>query len=366
MDEAQDPGRSTYIPGLTGVRALAVLGVFAIHLGWIGHLPARVRQAYSPGGVPLPVLTFFVLSGYLICHLVLREEARTGRFSVSGFYRRRLLRIAPCYSVFLLAVGLLGAVGTITLDRHHYLLSWLYLGNATDYGHYDRVLAHTWSLAVEEHFYLVLPFVMVVVSGRRRLPLFVVALVGCSIARHRLLGSTLVEDYPVVRFSVPAADAILAGCCAALAADVQRLRSLPALPAVGAGLVLVAVPGLMPAADQSAAYVASVLGVLLLLCSLIARPHAAVVRALEVPVLRGVGTLSYGLYVWQGLFLRNGPSDPEWVLQRFPWNVVGAGACATASYFLVERPFLRLKNARSSAVPPSGGEPGGADITAPA
>lgn len=335
-----------YIPGLDGVRALSVLGVFAIHLGWVGELPERLQRVASPAGAPLPVVSFFVLSGFLITTLMLREEERTGRIDLVAFYQRRFLRIVPCLVLFLAVLALLAVTDRITMVWRHFVFAALYLGNAIDYTRYDRTLAHTWSLAVEEHFYLVFPLLMVLLPRRVRVFAVVVLLVACTPVRVLLFDGGLVDRYAVGRFSVPAADAILLGCAGAFAwrsgaGVLARLARAHWVPVVA--VALLAVPAIAPASAVDLAYTPWLLGLSLALARLVVRPTSAVVRSLEWRPLRAIGIISYGLYVWQGLFLRNGPSAPQLVLQRAPWSVLAAFAAAVASYLIVERPALRHK-----------------------
>ena len=320
--------------------------MFAIHLGWVARLPQRLVIVTGPAGSPLPVVLFFVLSGFLITTLMLREEERFGRIDLSAFYARRARRIMPCMVVFLTVLGALAASGRITMVWRHYVLAWLYLGNAVDFTHYERTLAHTWSLAVEEHFYLVFPVLMATLPRRWRVPVIAALAAACTPLRVALAHSSLVGRYPVSRFSLPAADAILVGALGAYAWRTHRARAVSVLtrwwmPLLVAGLI--AVPALLPARFDAWTYVPWVVGLALLLGLVVARPASRVVRALEWAPLRALGLISYGLYVWQGLFLRNGPAAPELLVQHPGLSVLATFAAATASYVLVERRVLARK-----------------------
>src|SRR5262249_3988573 len=145
------------IPGLDGVRALAVLAVLVYHS----------HAAWLPGGF-LGVDVFFVVSGFLITRLLLDEYARTGRIRPGAFYLRRARGLSPAVGVLVLAIALagllvwrgrpgLGADLTATLG---YAANWWFIA-----GHHSYFLAsgppspvqHLWSLAVEEQFYLLWP-----------------------------------------------------------------------------------------------------------------------------------------------------------------------------------------------------------------
>src|SRR5580698_3333023 len=154
-------GGQRYLPGLDGLRALAVLAVVAYHvgLGWV------------PGGL-LGVGVFFTLSGYLITDLLLGQFARTGSLQLLDFWFRRARRLLPALFVMLAVViawvalldraqlaGLRGAVAASVT----YVSNWYLIGEHTSY--FARFgppspLGHLWSLAVEEQFYLIWPWLL--------------------------------------------------------------------------------------------------------------------------------------------------------------------------------------------------------------
>jgi peptidoglycan/LPS O-acetylase OafA/YrhL len=139
------------IDSLDGLRALAVLLVF------VGH----VDQRGLPGGY-VGVEVFFVISGYLITALLLHEQRRTGAISLRHFYVRRMLRLWPALLLFVVVVAPISALDHIGEPAADGTAALLYLtdfwANASE--HFSLLL-HTWSLAVEEQFYLVWPAVLV-------------------------------------------------------------------------------------------------------------------------------------------------------------------------------------------------------------
>ena len=162
--------RGRHLPGLDGLRALAVLGVVAYHL----HL------RFMAGGY-LGVDLFFVLSGFLITSLLIEERQSTGGVGFGAFWARRAKRLLPALFVMLVVVSVYVAVtshfqlpgarvlNTSTL-RGDAIATMLYVSNwhliATSQGYFNHFafpspLEHTWSLAIEEQFYLVFPFVVV-------------------------------------------------------------------------------------------------------------------------------------------------------------------------------------------------------------
>ncbi len=164
-----------YVPALDGLRAVAVVGVLLFHGG----------VSWIPGGY-LGVDVFFVLSGYLITTLLLRERVRSGTIDLRSFWTRRLRRLLPALLVllavvavaipFLVAAPERASVRGDALAALAYVANWRFI--LTDQSYFAGApspLRHLWSLSVEEQWYLVFPVVMAVVlrRARRIVPLIV-------------------------------------------------------------------------------------------------------------------------------------------------------------------------------------------------
>jgi peptidoglycan/LPS O-acetylase OafA/YrhL len=164
--------RVPYLPGLDGMRALAVLAVMVYH----------ANPAWLPGGF-LGVEVFFVISGYLITLLIIGEHERTGTVSMRHFYLRRARRLLPALFTLLIAITIyttlfrrdaLGQLRGDVLAALAYVSNWyqIWVGQGYTASGDFAPLRHLWSLAVEEQFYLLWPLVMIglIRLGRRRLP----------------------------------------------------------------------------------------------------------------------------------------------------------------------------------------------------
>jgi peptidoglycan/LPS O-acetylase OafA/YrhL len=157
------------IPSLDGCRAISVFLVLFGHacetknLDFSRYLP-RLGQVATLG-----VTVFFVISGYLITSLLLEEERRHGRISLSMFYLRRAFRIWPVAYAYIAVVAALQAAGALTLPRYNLLYAATFTMNLAPQGSWW--LGHLWSLAVEEQFYFVWPAVFLFTRGRWRLVL---------------------------------------------------------------------------------------------------------------------------------------------------------------------------------------------------
>jgi peptidoglycan/LPS O-acetylase OafA/YrhL len=325
-------------PFLDGLRGLAVAMVVAQHT--LGEIPIDL------GGVGVGV--FFALSGYLITSLLMDERASRGTVHLRGFYLRRAARLTPalllvvavCNVLFLLVGDLepvKGSVFALTYTANYALV--LDPSSVRGYG-------PTWSLAVEEHFYVVWPLALLWVLRRRDLQTAVRWTLAACLATlvWRCTAAALGAPLSLLAIgSVERADALLYGCTAALA---LRLGRRPPVRAVGAGAALVLAMVLLPLAGlpDRLTYATSTTVLAVGAAALVVGLDAGsgdrqVLRGLlSTPLLVRLGVLSYGLYLWHGplmrVFREVGLSGRGWRAVA----VVVAVAAAAASYRWVERP----------------------------
>jgi len=350
--EAQ--GIRNFVPALTGIRGLAVLSVLIFH----------GNEARLPGGF-LGVDVFFVLSGFLITTVLIKEHDTAGRISLRDFWMRRVLRLAPALVLMLCVVLALSFFlrsdsRAFRSDAFEVLLALFYLANwARAFGfHPHDVLPHTWSLSVEEQFYLLWPLILIpllkaplprrklaalVLAGAILISLYRVALLAAGESIHRLSNGLDTR-----------ADGLLIGCSLALALSAAGvagsnprfhsvvLRSLLG-PAALAGLAILALIA-EPVGRQTCGW--QFLAVAILSAALLydsVGPKSLLRPLLENPFLVWVGSISYGLYLWHlPIFVVFDYTENE------PWKLaVGAPltfAAASVSYYLIEQPALRLKS----------------------
>jgi peptidoglycan/LPS O-acetylase OafA/YrhL len=343
------------IPGLDGLRALAVVLVIFAHSGFPGDHLLPLRAARGRAGF-LGVQVFFVLSGFLITTLMLREVRRTGRLHLGRFYLRRALRIVPVYTAYLLLVALLQAAGQVHLSAGRWLGALSYTVNLQP-GPMPWPISHFWSLCVEEHFYLLWPLLvglLPMAACRRAVP---VCLAGVFLARWALL--LLWPGAPVDLLTVTRIDDIAVGCGLAFVAndDVWRARLTRLTTSrLAMGLLLLGfltaqvvcsrvVGGRLLAGGLLEFAVAAgndvnAFTIAVLMWAVLARPGGRCGRLLEHPAVVTVGVLSYSAYLWHLPLCEKGPA---W-LAAFPQNLLPVFALAAASYALIERPFLSLKD----------------------
>ena len=335
------------IPSLDGLRGISIALVL------LGHLAGTAGFPLSEGGgsfsaiAALGVRVFFVISGFLITGLLLDEMSRHGRIRIGRFYFRRTLRIFPPYYVFLAATVIASALGAFSLAPGDVLHTLTYTSNY----HEGRswYVGHTWSLSVEEQFYLLWPAVLLL-SGVRRGILIAAAVVVISPAIRLFEWNFVPWAAPGVgtRFET-VADSIAIGCVLA-GARAWLHGSAIYMRALGSPLFIV-VPALGVAGgllsdhpQASFAFGMSISNLAAALCLdwAVTFHDGRIGRVLNSVPLMFVGWISYSLYLWQQLFL-NRASDA--VINAFPLNLALALAAAIACYVLVERPSLRARKA---------------------
>jgi peptidoglycan/LPS O-acetylase OafA/YrhL len=339
----------TRLPGLDGMRAVAVMGVIGIHLWSVGAFPFTrfwwdlVR--YGGDGV----LVFFVLSGFLITWLLLSEEADAGKIHLGSFYLRRALRILPPALAYLLVLRLLGKLGYINVAwgdvaRAAFFVRNIYFGPPAETVHY-------WSLAVEEQFYVFWPLLLLLIPRRARLHTTVLLILAAPVWRYHLLADGPLGFREAWRTDY-VYDALLIGCLLALLRqDARAGRVLRASSAGHPAILLISLAAFaashMPIADTrlggaicpSFFYAGIAMGINYLLFG----GRASVDRFLNWRPVVWVGKLSYSLYLWQQLFCFQEAGFRVFWVKGFPQNVLLSFICAALSFYLIERPFQWLR-----------------------
>ena len=342
---------SGYLPTLDGWRAIAILSVILSHdrIARLGRLSsAWFRESGGNRGVEL----FFAISGLLICSRLLQEERLHGTISLRGFYIRRLCRIQPAALLFLTIVSILTLRTVLTLAPGDLLASFLSVRNylplhAVNDSWYT---GHFWSLSVEEHFYLLLPAFLLCVIRFRLLILGSLAVV-VEFWRVVVYSHPALQFGPVYTFhSDVAAGAILLGAFAAVLLErpIWRDRCLEWLrPSVAIGLSTLVWLRLAFHHSRSD-HAALILTLPILIVSTMLHPESFPGRLLESRPMRFVGRISYSLYLWQMLFftfyyaLQPPHSRFLAFVQQTPLRYVVLLSFALMSYYLVERPMIRL------------------------
>ncbi len=332
-----------HLPALDGLRAIAALLVVFYHYGF----------QWCPGG--LGVLAFFVLSGFLITWLLLEEEERFGRISLRLFYIRRGLRIFPAfYAFWFLWVGALLFFGK-RLVVPQAIASFFYVNNYYQglFGDPNTGLSHTWSLGIEEQFYVLWPLTfMLLRRDRLRVRFLVAAVLAVWLYREFLVfGLHCNQGYIYEAFDTRA-DHLMIGCLLALVLRNRMLArfwdwacSRPWLAWATIGLLaLSATIGSITTGRYRDAigFVLDPVLVAVLIVQCLAAGAKGLGSFLNWGWMRYLGTISYSIYLYQQIVVGAVKKvAPSWL--SLPAVLLAVVATASASYWIVERPFLRLK-----------------------
>jgi peptidoglycan/LPS O-acetylase OafA/YrhL len=349
-------------PSLDGLRAISIIIVILSHLVLNKHIPFHfvtdvkwimpLTMLFTDGGFGVNV--FFIISGFLITSLLLKEESR-GKISLKFFFIRRTIRIFPAYYFLLLIYFILYLFNFIEISKTSWISSLTY--TKYFFQNYDFITDHFWSLSVEEHFYLLYPFIFILGIRLRKLILFlVICLVPLvKIYSHyyvtNFLGNELFHQNSIF-FRV---DSIAIGCLAAIYLEkildfikpkflvifrfsifiLIFIRFVPKiLEKLGFGEYFI-----LDVFFNSTGTVSNILIMAIILYSIFG-PQKIWFKFLNTPLIKYIGVLSYSLYLYQQFFTAK---YEYWVCQ-FPQNILFIILGAMFSYHIIEKPFLKFKH----------------------
>jgi peptidoglycan/LPS O-acetylase OafA/YrhL len=338
------------IPALDGLRAIAVFLVIFYHFGFL----------WVPGGTG--VTMFFVLSGFLITWLLLKENEKYGAISLKAFYRRRILRIFPAFYAYWVGLVFLLIIAGKPVLWSQAIASFFYLTNYYDavFGDPNTGFSHTWSLAIEEQFYLLWPFLFFRFrQDLRRMTIFLICVIG-GVWLHRFILYSVFDVDQAYFYSAfdTRMDSLMVGCL--LAVLLKRGMIMSFWKTLCSSLFM---PLLVLALLAVSIYCGEVwfhryrdvIGfavepplIAVFLVQMISLSSFSALKWIDWPVVRYLGGISYSLYLYQQITL-----DPvKKLLASMPVLVQWIAAVAVTviiasiSYHVIERPFLRLKDAK--------------------
>ena len=358
--------KSKYLPSIDSLRALAVLAVIIYH----------VDVNYLPGGF-LGVDLFFVLSGYLISSLIIKEYRKTGSLNLYNFYIRRARRLLPAV-YFMITVGLVVMVlfNEVLLRKSHldaifgyiYSSNWWYIFHKLDY--FDSFGAqspfkHLWSLAIEEQFYMIFPLLFLLVNRKKKSKdgtyklnknfLYVVlGLILVSLIAHILLFD--INNISRIYFGTDTrAFSLLVGVVGAILYPMERLHAkvTPQQNMLYSVVSLVSIATLITVMIYTSEYntllyrggflLVAILGFIVIISS--GKQHTLMSRLLSFKPVVFIGKISYSLYLWHFPVLvlttpvsEIGNPNIFFVILR----IVLTFAVAIVSYVFVETPIRKL------------------------
>ena len=358
--------KSKYLPSIDSLRALAVLAVIIYH----------VDVNYLPGGF-LGVDLFFVLSGYLISSLIIKEYRKTGSLNLYNFYIRRARRLLPAV-YFMITVGLVVMVlfNEVLLRKSHldaifgyiYSSNWWYIFHKLDY--FDSFGAqspfkHLWSLAIEEQFYMIFPLLFLLINRKKKSKdgtyklnknfLYVVlGLILVSLIAHILLFD--INNISRIYFGTDTRSfSLLIGVVGAILYPMEKLHAkvTPQQNIMYSVVSLVSIATLITVMIYTSEYntwlyrggflLVAILGLIVIISS--GKQHTLMSRLLSFKPVVFIGKISYSLYLWHFPVLvlttpvsEIGNPNIIFVILR----VILTFALATASYVFVETPIRKL------------------------
>jgi peptidoglycan/LPS O-acetylase OafA/YrhL len=351
-----------YLPGLDGLRAIAVLAVVAYHIG----------LGWAQGGL-LGVGVFFTLSGYIITDLLLGQQARTGSLQLTDFWLRRARRLLPALFVMLTVVvgwvalfdrTQLAALRGMVASAALYVSNWWLIAQHQSY--FSRFgppspLGHLWSLAVEEQFYLVWPWLVLLglrlYRGRRRasdeyygLAVAALVLAAVSATAMALLYHPGFDQTRIYEGTDTRAFGLLIGAALAFVWPSRKLRASMSKVSTrcldGVGVVgLLVIGALVWRTTEYSAFLYQGGLVLLsvataLVVAAVAAPASRVGRVLGIKPLRWIGVRSYGIYLWHyPIIVLTTPANSSDTLGRAALQVTATIVVAALSWHFIEEPI---------------------------
>lgn len=338
------------IPSLDGFRAVAVLLVIGSHVV-LSHSNSTedtgILANFYIGGAGVRI--FFVISGFLITYLLLTERSITGKVDLGAFYIRRVLRIFPAFYCYLIALSILNSFLDLDISALHFLSAALYLHNFYFWGS-NWFINHTWSLAVEEQFYLIWPFIFVLIGRLKKNWIwFCVLLIGGAV-RSLQYKFPETSNFFLAPFLMHA-DFLFSGCFLAYLKFYEPEKITTYINNVKPVFIYIAIFVIWvcttleyhPVYDRLFVPISGAivnLSISFLIMYFVVREDSLGFALLNASIMTFIGKLSYSLYIWQQVFL----SSKDFWFTSFPSNLILTFLTAYGSYTFIEKPFLKLKD----------------------
>ncbi len=303
------------------------------------------------------VMLFFAISGYLICTRLLVEEETYGSISLRSFYVRRVFRILPAAYTYLLVIALLSAAGIITVSLADLSRAAFFYSNYLEANSW--FVGHFWSLAIEEHFYLLWPPILVL-AGRKRAAWACVAIILVSLTLRFVATQDLPEGADLPGYTHFRLDAFMFPCILAiLLRDPRRAKWFASImkPLIWLGVIFALAAGIALGIfveewrDPQRVLQSALLPVLIV--TTVLRPNDRFPRLLQLRPIEYLGRISYAIYLWQQLIFGLG-SKTAWVTAA---KVVLILILAIATNKWIEEPMIAVGRKISKRFRPSPNNP---------
>jgi len=340
--------QNSYYPSLDGLRGIAIIMVvfFHLHLSW-NSLYLTIFNG------SLGVLIFFVLSGFLITTLCIKEKVITKDISLKNFYIRRLLRIFPVAYLFIIVIIILNYIFNLKISYINIIGTALYLMNFSSYFRkYDHTYftGHFWSLSVEEQFYLFSPFIL---KKKFKIYLlliltivFVVPLIICLQYFYVSLNNKVL--YALAHYLIKF-QAIGVGCLFSVLTFKYSfnkkilIKTKVIINILAIFLILFIQYNDFFSLQNVLSGVASSFLIGYIIITNIVPGKDFIFKLLNAKILKLAGVLSYSIYIWQEIFTSGDKRLPNFMV-TFPYNIICIIIVSCCSYYFYERSFLKLKS----------------------
>ena len=337
--------KKDHLPSLNGFRAVSVLLVVIFHMGLSGNFYYKIIFNGSLG-----VDVFFVISGFLITTLLIKEKVNTGTISLRLFYIRRVLRILPAAYLCIIVVIILNYFLKLKVSSTYIIAAFFFLVNFKFLDPYkSSLISHYWSLSVEEQFYFLFPFIL-----KKNFKVFVlfiisiVVLLPCVISAQFMVpvlnqGLLFALTHYFIKFQGIAVGCLFAVCCLK---NIVRQGYFQKYSIALKIVLTIIIFSLNHTGDVNSYSVFSNLVVSILIGWLLVLnlfyTDDAFYKFLNLKVISQIGVLSYSIYIWHLLIINLGVM-PRFIA-KFPQNLFFILAAALLSYYGWEKQFLKLKN----------------------
>ncbi len=322
---------SNRIPSLDGLRTVSIALVIFAH---IFH-SLGITDILNFGN--LGVRIFFVISGFLITGLLLKEAEKTGDIRLAKFYFRRTMRIFPPYYFFLLVIFISTSIGLFEIPVPSFIAAGLYLTN-----YYDPVawnLGHTWSLSVEEQFYLLFPGILKFFGNRKTVFLLLLVVLISPVIRYidyisfpnmRWLGMGFHQNMDALGFGC-----LLSLFYTRLHQNLYYQRLIRSNFIFILPLIILSINTLTER-PRIFAVSCSIMNLFIAVCIdwAVTNHESLIGKILNCSPMVKLGTMSYSIYLWQQPFFEDNSS---FIWTKFPFNFIGLAITSWFSYYLVEK-----------------------------
>lgn len=348
-----------YIKGFDTLRGIAILLVLFTHLGLYQFMPSTryvTNRVWPLISGLTGVQIFFTLSGFLITNILIHEKVKTGMIRYKFFYIKRFIRLLPALVVLYSMIVFVMCQDIIPTNKIGLIFSMFYCYNFIPNFFYSGELAHTWSLAVEEQFYIFWPFAIAMFSTIRSWIIIVVSIIILCIMgtyflptgsiTHKGYTYVLGRTFKIERWFIPASAPIMVGSLFGILTNhflqfFKKKFEENGAALFAAGFLFIS-PLYVPTPVLAISSIIQALGISIFLTWIYFNQSSKIVLLLNNRITSYIGKISYGIYVYQGFFLTTGPGSKIW-FQKLPVNIFLTILIAILSYEYLEKICLGYK-----------------------